>query len=780
MQGDTQNGFRLGNWQVYPLRNLLVGPPGEIHIEPKVMQVLEHLASNPGQVVERDYLLHDLWDDRAFSDEPLTRCIAALRHALDDDPKDPTYIQTIPKSGYRLVCSVESLEKPSDDGRAGPGSRGGRRIALPVVLSVILVAALYMTYHVTSSYKIESPQLTVEGTTQSEPSVYSIAVLPFRNLSAVAEDAFFADGIHDDILTQLAKLSSLDKVISRASMEQYRETSKSMPQIGQELGVATILDGGVQRAGDRVRINVQLIDAATDNHLWAETYDRQLTIENIFLVQELIAREVAKVLRMTLTPQEDNRLGKVPTTNLDAYRLYQLGRQETRKRTAESSERATDYFEEAIRSDPDYAQAYAGLAQAYLYQLFDGGGLRREDAVRQARPVAERAIQLDATLAEGHAALGFVNTWGLQRAAAENNFKTAIALNPGLALARLQYGNLLRVSLNRFDEVIIQLEEAARLSPLDPRVHVFLAYAYGNVHRTQDALNTLHYALKLAPGNPRTYEALGDVYAASLGRLDEAVKWYARGLQRDPSSTRLRSFMAAYYLDMGDIPTVRLLIEQQIDQAKHQYWPVEHQQLALLLYLRHYQEALEFAEKEWRQRPEGTVAHYLNTLYSLNGQYQRALEINNQRIELYGDVAIHPETKVTAPMLAVAIDRAAVLAGMGENARAQRLLNNCLEVAKTVPNQSTYLVRSFHLVHIYALLDDVPNALLALRESIDEGRRSGWWIDLLHSPITASLRNEPQFQEMIEEIRDDMAAQFANVREMQRTGEMPPLPVVNH
>ena len=157
-----------------------------------------------------------------------------------------------------------------------------------------------------------------------------------------------------------------------------------------------------------------------------------------------------------------------------------------------------------------------------------------------------------------------------------------------------------------------------------------------------------------------------------------------------------------------------------------------------------------------------------------------ALKINDQRIALYEDVDPHPETKVTAWNLGRAIDRAAILKGMGEDARAQRLLNNCLEVAKTASIRPFFLSRSFSLVRIYALLGDVPNALLALRESIDEGQRTGWGIDLLHSPVTAPLRNEPQFQEMVEEIRADMATQLANVQEMQRTGEIPPLPAVNH
>jgi tetratricopeptide (TPR) repeat protein len=356
--------------------------------------------------------------------------------------------------------------------------------------------------------------------------------------------------------------------------------------------------------------------------------------------------------------------------------------------------------------------------------------------------------------------------------------ETAIALNPGLAWARMDYGALLRWYLGRPDEAIIQLEEAARLSPLEPLVHTFLGEAYAAAHRVQDALETLHYALEIGPDNPRTYESLGDTYRAFLGRQDEAVKWYAKGLMRDPDSVRLRYALTLAYLDMGDIPTARLMTEQIINLGGQSGWSQSIQGI-MLMYLRQYQEALEFAEHEWQQGPTQFIAEVLFVLYSWNGEYRRALEFHDKLLDLVEDMT-DPETKVTGANLGMAISLVQNLAAMGENARAQRLLNNCLEVAKTAPQTGFYIGAKFHLVAIYALLDDTPNALLALREIIDAGVLGGWWWILLQYPATAPLRNEPQFQEMVEEIRTEMAAQLENVREMQRTGEMPPLPVVNH
>ncbi len=675
---------------------------------------------------------------------------------------------------YELTPEGLTLEQNVAPGESITHITGRRMDA--IAISLLCAAVLLF------AYDKWWPQASIEK---------SIAVLPFANRSNDEKDAFFVDGIHDDILMQLAKISSL-RVISRTSVMGYRDATKNVKTIGQELGTATLLEGAVQRVGDRVRISVQLIDTAIDDDLWSETYDRVLTAQNIFAIQSEIATEIAVALQATLGPQETIRLAKLPTTDLEAYRLYQLGRQEIYKRTADSPERAIEYFGESIRIDPNYAQAYAALSSAYLYQHFDAGASWM-DALRRARPPAERAIQLDPTVAESHVALGIVNTWDGHWEIAESNFKTAIALNPSFALARTEYGILLAEILNRHDEGIIQHNEAARLSPLDPLVHVYLSEAYVFSHRNQRALETLHHALNLDPGFPRTYETFGMIYGQYMGRLDEAVKWNTRGLQLDPNSARLRSFLTAFYLDLGDIPTARMLIEEQIGQGVHSALAIETLQLALLLSLRKHQEALEFAEDEWQQYqealefgeeewqryPSASVANFLNLLYSLNGEYQLALKINDERISLYGDIAPHPETKVTAGILGLSINRAAILKGMGENTRARQLLNNCLNVAKTSTEARWYLTANFRLVQIYALLDDVPNALLALREAIDDGRRGGWRIDLLHSPITTSLRGEPRFQEMVEELRTDMEAQLENIREMRRVDEIPSLPVVN-
>jgi TolB-like protein len=230
----------------------------------------------------------------------------------------------------------------------------------------------------------------------------SIAVLLFDDLSDGSANQSFTKGIHDDILTQLSKIRAL-KVIARTSMERLDPTL-SIPEIGTKLGVATVLEGGVQRAGDRVRINVQLIDCETEAHLWAETYDRELTAANIFSIQSEIAKIVADALRATLSPEEQDRLASVPTENLAAYEAYLLGMQRLARETGAALVEAVDYFQQAIELDPDFALAHVGLADSYSNQVFYGG-LAREEGLAKAQAAADKALALDDRLGEAYNSL---------------------------------------------------------------------------------------------------------------------------------------------------------------------------------------------------------------------------------------------------------------------------------------------------------------------------------------------------------------------------------------
>ncbi len=268
-------------------------------------------------------------------------------------------------------------------------SKTGRKLDFAIIGLLVIAVVYFAVDKFVLDAQPEQAEVVAEQASGPESVVRekSVAVLPFENQSRDAANEPFTIGIHDDILTQISKIRAL-KVISRTSVMEYRNTTKNLKTIGQELGAATVLEGGVQRAGDRVRINVQLIDAATDKHLWADTYDRRLTAENIFAIQTEIATAIADALRATLSPEEQNRLATVPTENLAAYEAYILGKQRMAKFTSVALEEAAEYFEQAVNLDPGFALAYVGLADAHAQNvnLLGIPGKREVGGSRSAAP----------------------------------------------------------------------------------------------------------------------------------------------------------------------------------------------------------------------------------------------------------------------------------------------------------------------------------------------------------------------------------------------------------
>jgi TolB-like protein/Tfp pilus assembly protein PilF len=358
----------------------------------------------------------------------------------------------------------------------------------------------------------------------------SIAVLPFANRSARPEDEFFVDGIHDDILSQLARIASL-KVISRTSVMAYRDTAKRMRTIGEELGVASILEGGVQRAGDTVRINVQLIDAQTDEHLWAKTYDRDLNAENIFAIQTEMATSIADALRATISPQEAAQLRDLPTESTRAYDLYVRGRYFWNQRTEEGFDRALDYFNQAIEEDPTYALAHAGVALVYVLLGHELFAFRHpQDTYPKAKAAARAALELDDTLAEAHAVLGDTHLrYDWDWAAAEREHRRAIELNPNYPTDRVWYSHYL-LPMGREEESLAQSKKALELDPLNLTANMHLGWHYFYTGQNELAIEQLHKTLELSPTFVLASHFLGQVYEQQM-RFDEAIEQFKKAVE---------------------------------------------------------------------------------------------------------------------------------------------------------------------------------------------------------------------------------------------------------
>ncbi len=494
-------------------------------------------------------------------------------------------------------------------------------------------------------------------------------MLPFENRSREADDAYFVDGIHDDILTQLSKISAL-KVISRTSVEQFRDTKLSMKVIAEQLGVAKILEGGVQRAGDRVRINVQLIDASSDAHLWAETYDRELTAANIFAIQSELSTAIAGALKATLTPAERKHLSAIPTKNLEAWEAYQLGKQRMARRTTEALAEAEGFFQQAIDRDPNFALAYVGLADSLTLQA-GYGGAELEAVIARVKMLVAKAQSLDPGLAEAvvsSAALAqALNDWPK----AEAEFRRAIELNPNYATAHQWYSGLLHY-IGRKDDALVHARRAAELDPMSAIVRNSLAQMLMGRGQFADALTELARAIEIDPSQPNAYFEIGLTNAYALGRIDQGVPWIARSVELDPGNPTGPAYLAGMYFDLGDDATGERLVAQSLRVDKGQ-GPPDFAASIAALYRAQSDVALKHAQDALKAMPQATVMLAVQRNADLRANdYASA---RNRYARAFPELIASGSPRVDARNFWAAIDLALVLQRSGDDAAADKLLD---------------------------------------------------------------------------------------------------------
>ena len=433
------------------------------------------------------------------------------------------------------------------------------------------------------------------SSTAAQARPRSVAVLPFLNLSADPENEYFADGITEDVIAQLSKIKAL-KVISRTSVMPFKGRQQGLREIAARLQVATLLEGSVRRAGGRVRVVAQLIDAATDQHLWAETYDRQLT--DIFAIQTEVALHIAAALEAELSPDERARIGREPTSDLRAYQLYLKGRHAFIKYTAETSGQAIAYFEEAIARDPQYALAYASVALAFT-ELGETGALRPDQAFPRAKAAAARALALGPELGDAHAAAAFVGfVYDFDWTGAEEKFKRALALSPSSADTYDLYGRLCS-ALGRFDEAIAMQLRARELDPLAHPADV--ANAFLRAGRYDEALEAARRAVALGGDNlARGHSTLGWAYFR-LGRIDEGLQSLERAVAVAPGNTLWLAQLGQACALAGKEDRAREILTELEAQSQTRYVGPYHMAY-VHTGLGEYDRAMDYLERAFEQR----------------------------------------------------------------------------------------------------------------------------------------------------------------------------------
>jgi len=392
----------------------------------------------------------------------------------------------------------------------------------------------------------------------------SLAVLPFANLSGNPDNAYFAAGIQDEIITRLAKITEL-KVISCTSTQRFKGAPDDLPAIAKQLGVANILEGSVQRTTDQLRVNVQLVEAATGAHLWADTFDRKLT--DIFKIESEIAKTVAETLQAKLSGSERNAIAAQPTENTEAHELYLKGRFFWDKRTGDNLKKSIDYFNQAIAADPNYALAYVGLADCYLL-LEDYTGTPAIETYPKAEAFAQHALQLDDSLAEAHTSLAYVYTNLWQWEQAEEEFKRAIKLNPNYPTAHHWY-SLCLLDWGRIDEAKAQIKRAHELDPLSLIIGTTLNYAYFAEGAVNSSIAQCKRVIDLDPNFPRAHEYLGLGYLAQ-GRNSEAIVEIHKAVELSGRDRRpLRDLGYGYAASGKRAEALTVLKELEENYEKH-------------------------------------------------------------------------------------------------------------------------------------------------------------------------------------------------------------------
>jgi TolB-like protein/DNA-binding winged helix-turn-helix (wHTH) protein/Flp pilus assembly protein TadD len=491
--------YRFGDFEFDPASGELHKDGQKVRLQEQPFQILTLLLTRPGEVVTRDEVRRVLWPDDTFVDFDvgLNSAVKRLRDALGDSAENPRFVETLPRRGYRFIAPLEAPPPMAAPTIEGPTvtppavTPAGFRIRSWTGAAAMGTVALLAALTVSGLW----PRLHSRAVSVSTP-IKSLAVLPFENLGGDAEQDYFADGMTDSLITSLAQVHAL-RVISRTSVMQYRRANKALPRIAEELDVDAVVEGTVSRAGDRVRITAQLIQATTDRHLWAQSYEREM--RDVLSLQREVAAAIAQAVEVKLRPEEQRRLTRASAAvQPEAYEAYLKGRFYWSKRSPETSLKAVGYFQQAIERDPAYAPAYSGLSDTY--RAFDVQGLAPpRECMPKAEDAARKALALDDTLAEAHASLaGVLYRYDWDWDGAEREFRLSLELEPNYAEGHRAYAVYL-MTVRRHEEALAEARRARELSPLSLVINTELGLALVRLGRYDEAIEQLQKTLEIDP-----------------------------------------------------------------------------------------------------------------------------------------------------------------------------------------------------------------------------------------------------------------------------------------
>jgi TolB-like protein/Flp pilus assembly protein TadD len=655
--------------------------------------------------------------------------------------------------GWRYDITPNGIVRtPPASGSEDLGLKPADYVILIGLLAVLITSGWLLAGRISG----ESPAQTVVDIPQRSVDPLSIAVLPFSTRSNVEDTAYFADGIHDDLLTTLSKVGAL-KVISRTSVMEYRETNKNIREIGRELSAANVLEGGVQQAGNKVRINVQLIDATTDEHLWAHTFDRELSMENVFAIQSEIVETIAAQLAATLSPEERARIRRDRTDSLEAFREFTRGKQDMSLASFGGLNDAVTHFESAINLDPEYVLAHAALANCYA-SMASTGAISVSEMIAEGRAHIDKAVELDAdngfvqaVLARYAAAAG--------DPAAEGLFLHSLELAPNDVDVLNIYATHLRTA-RRSEEALPILERALDLDPLS----VLLYHDLGRVNlwmgNFEPALEAFRRIAQINPGNP--YAAHGAGMATILsGQLVEAAYWSDEAAQVDPADYENPSTSVFIYVSVGNMEMAERRLNDALELGPEEPYPLA----AKAYFLFHTGErdtAIDIAKASLTKGLDdrwGSDAVFLRLVADdalTTGRYAEALAWFEKKVpELLGELP-----QVNSTNIQKAVDLGHLLLVSGNEAQARHLLGSVVETfdAEYTLGSANYPL-GISKVEALALLERHDEALEELRRLVDDGWRVSWRFHGLLTHHLDGIRDKNEFKSIMAELEADLERQ---------------------
>jgi TolB-like protein/DNA-binding winged helix-turn-helix (wHTH) protein/Flp pilus assembly protein TadD len=578
---------RVGDFELDVQSGELRKPDLKVRLSDKPFQVLLLLLERPGEVVTREQLQQRLWSADTFVDfdTGLNNAVKKLRDALGDSAEAPRFIETLPRRGYRLIAPVESGAGGEPAADASRTTIPARKWWGPGLLAMVIVGAVILA--------VRTGRVPAERKEAATARIESIAVLPLDDLSEDPAQAYFADGMTDALITDLAQIRGL-RVISRTSVMQYKKLTKSLPEIARALRVDAVVEGTVTRSGSRVRVTAQLIHAPTDRHLWSRSYEREL--RDVLALQAELAGAIVQAIQGKLQPEAQRRLAARTTVNPDAYDAYLKGRFFWNRRSPPDLSKAVEYFQQAIERDSAYAPAYSGLSDAY--RMFGLQGLPPRECMPKAEAAARKALALDDTLAEAHASLaGVLYRYQWDWEGAEREFQLSLELDPNYAEGHRAYAIYL-ATVRRNEEAVAEARRARELSPLSPTINVELGGTLVSVGRYDEAIQQLQRVLEMDPKFARAYVTLGAAYE---GQGDRPKAIAALEKAASLSGGAGTAWLGYFYGVSGRRREALAILTAIEERSRKQYVSPQHAAI-VHLGLGHEEEAFALLEKAYEER----------------------------------------------------------------------------------------------------------------------------------------------------------------------------------